>query len=65
LWFIAAFDHVVLAAALHAVVVGAGAYLVFWIFRRRGWPMVGNVAAVVLFLAYLYAYFAVGIPMVA
>jgi len=65
LWLTIGFDNIAVAALFHGLALGGFAYLVVWWSRRRDWSLDGNFVAIALFGAYVIAYFAVGIPMVA
>ena len=64
LWIGLASDRILLAAVLHGLAIGALSLLVFWLFQRKGHPDTGNSVVALLFVVYLIAYFAIGIPMV-
>jgi len=64
IWFIVAADNVALAALIHATVVGGLSFATFFVARRLGHPIVGNVVAAVFSVGYTLAFFNIGMPMV-
>ena len=53
IWFMFVSEHVVVAAGVHGIVVGGVGYAFFWILRRLGYPLAGNVAVALAFLVYI------------
>jgi hypothetical protein len=65
IWLAIARDNVLLAAVIHAGVIGGLSFAIFFVARRVGNPIVGNIVCAVFLLAYTIAFFNLGVPMVA
>ena len=65
IWFLFGADNDLLAALLHGAVIGAFSFAAFLVARRLGHPAAGNLIVAIAFAIYAFAFFNVGVPMVA